>query len=78
MDKQFRNKLYILYLFIKDINSNLRFSAKVKFTDYMNFYYPKNEKYELEVYPKVMFDAFTPHFNIYKLNEEQRELCYNC
>jgi len=69
MDKQFKNKLYVLYLFIKEINSNLRLLGKIKFTDFMNFSYPKNENYELEVYPKVIFDAFTPHFNIYKLNE---------
>jgi hypothetical protein len=72
MDNQFKNKLYVLYLFIKEININLRISGKIKFSDFMNFSYPQKENYEFEVYPKVMFDSFSPHFNIYKINEQQR------
>jgi hypothetical protein len=73
-----KNKIYILYLFVRHLNTQLDQSIKVKLSDYMNFVHPKHAAYALEIYPKVVYDAYRPHFNVYELNNGKRDAALYC
>lgn len=73
-----KNKIYILYLFVRHLNSQLDPSIKVKLSDFMNLVHPKYGSYSLEIYPRVVYDAYRPHFNVYEVKNGKRDTPYYC
>jgi hypothetical protein len=76
--KEFKNRIYILYLYVKNLNHLLKGSVKIDLKDYLGFKPLASGDIDFEIVPKYSFDAYLPYFNLYAVEQKERKKCYPC
>jgi hypothetical protein len=76
--KEFKNRIYILYLYIKNLNNLLKGTVKIDLKDYLGFKPLASGEIDFEIVPKYSFDAYVPYFNLYAVEQKERKKCYPC
>jgi hypothetical protein len=75
MLREFKNRIYVLYLYVRHLNVLLRGSVRVCLRDFMGFR-PTGEG-DVEIVPKYSFDAYVPYYNLL-VKEGLGKKCYPC
>lgn len=76
MLREFKNRIYVLYLYVRHLNALLRGSVRVCLRDFMGFR-PAAAEGEFEIVPKYSFDAYVPYYGLV-FEEERAKKCYPC
>lgn len=67
--KEFKSRIYVLYLYVRNLNNLLKGSIRIELKDFLGFKPLLNGPGEVdfEISPKYSFDAYVPYFNLFSL-----------
>ena len=76
MLREFKSRIYALYLYVRYLNTLLKGSPKICLKDYLGFKSTALEG-DIEISPKYTFDAYVPYYNLW-VTEGNTKKCYPC
>lgn len=75
--REFKSRIFALYIYIRQINGLLRGNLKINLQDQIGLSTLTDIKADIEITAKNSFDTYVPYYNLW-VTEGEKKKCYPC